>query len=482
MTEEENNKEDVQVLIKSELDRSEARFKTLFENSPAAISIINENGVITACNNACEGLIGYSKEEIIGRPFDELLIIVPEDLKDIVDKFSHFPMEEIDTPYELQIIRKDGKKRWIRVFYSICSGQDDRMEIQVISEDITDRKKAEKALMESEEKFRNLSEKSPNMIFIHNMKQIVYVNEKCIDIMGYSKNEFYDTGFDFFSLIAPESRETVQSSFISHMKGEDVIPYEYTIITRSGRNIEGLLTTKLISYGGESAILGIITDITKRKEAEDQIRASLNEKEVLLKEIHHRVKNNLQIISSMLNLQAIQIMDDDLKAVFKESMGRVQSMAIVHEKMYHSKDLSKIGFAEYINDLTRELFSSYGVDPSQIISRVNIEDIKLGVDIAIPCGLIVNELISNSLKHAFPNGEKGEISIDLNRDPDDNFKLMVCDNGKGFPENVDFTEMESLGLRLVNTLVEQLKGTIEMERSEGTRFKIEFTMPDKVNR
>jgi two-component sensor histidine kinase len=266
------------------------------------------------------------------------------------------------------------------------------------------------------------------------------------------------------------------------MKGEDVIPYEYTIITRSGRNIEGLLTTKLISYGGESAILGIITDITKRKEAEDQIRASLHEKEVLLKEIHHRVKNNLQIISSMLNLQAMQIMDDDLKAVFKESMGRVQSMAIVHEKMYHSKDLSKIGFADYISDLTKELFSSYGVDPSHIRSSVNIDDVKLGVDVAIPCGLIVNELISNSLKHAFPNGEKGEISIDLNRDPDNRFKLTVYDNGTGFPENVDFTEMESLGLRLVNTLVEQLKGTIEMERSGGTRFKIEFIAPDTIVR
>jgi two-component sensor histidine kinase len=178
----------------------------------------------------------------------------------------------------------------------------------------------------------------------------------------------------------------------------------------------------------------------------------------------------------------MQIMDDDLKAVFRESQGRVLSMAIVHEKMYHSKDLARIGFAEYIDDLTKELFSSYGVDSSQIKSEVNIADIKLGVDVAIPCGLIVNELISNSLKHAFPNGEIGEISIDLNKDADNRFKLTIFDNGKGFPDDVDFTEMESLGLRLVNTLVEQLKGTIEMERCQGTKFKIEFSAPEKMTR
>jgi two-component sensor histidine kinase len=182
----------------------------------------------------------------------------------------------------------------------------------------------------------------------------------------------------------------------------------------------------------------------------------------------------------MLSLQSMQIMDDDLKAMFRESQGRVQTMAIVHEKMYQSADLSKIGFADYIRDLTNELFASYGVDSSRITSEVNVEDVKLGVDVAIPCGLIVNELISNSLKHAFPNGEKGEITINLNKDDDNKFKLIVADNGVGFPKGIDFKEMESLGLRLVNTLVDQLKGTIELENKGGTKFKIKFTGPEKL--
>jgi two-component sensor histidine kinase len=220
-------------------------------------------------------------------------------------------------------------------------------------------------------------------------------------------------------------------------------------------------------------------DITERVEVEEHIKASLYEKELLLKEIHHRVKNNLQVISSMLSLQSMKIMDEDLKAMFQESQGRVQTMAIVHEKMYQSPDLSKIGFADYLKDLTNELFSSYGIDTTRIRSNVHVADIKLGVDVAIPCGLIVNELISNSLKHAFPNGEEGEINVDLVQYNGDRFNLVVSDNGVGFPKDIDFKKMESLGLRLVNTLVDQLKGTIELENNEGTKFKIEFSAPEK---
>jgi two-component sensor histidine kinase len=182
----------------------------------------------------------------------------------------------------------------------------------------------------------------------------------------------------------------------------------------------------------------------------------------------------------MLSLQSMHIMDDDLKSMFREGQGRVQTMAIVHEKMYQSPDLSKIGFADYLKDLTNELFASYGVDSSQITSQVEVADIKLGVDVAIPCGLIVNELISNSLKHAFPNGKKGEIKINLVRDDKDKFNLVVGDNGVGFPQGIDFKQMESLGLRLVNTLVDQLKGTIELENNNGTTFKIEFQAPAKL--
>lgn len=215
-------------------------------------------------------------------------------------------------------------------------------------------------------------------------------------------------------------------------------------------------------------------NIAKRKQAEEQIKASLKEKEVLLKEIHHRIKNNLQVISSLLNLQSGYIIDKDAIEMFKESQNRVKSMALIHEKLYQSKDLARIDFAEYIRNLTNYLFRSYGVTSNRIKLKKNVDDVFLGLDTAIPCGLIINELVSNSLKHAFPDGKEGEIHICLFLD-NDKFTLIVRDNGVGFPKDLDFRNTESLGLQLVITLVEQLEGTIDLKRSGGTEFKIIFT-------
>lgn len=217
-------------------------------------------------------------------------------------------------------------------------------------------------------------------------------------------------------------------------------------------------------------------EIAERKRAEEQLKASLKEKEVLLKEIHHRVKNNLQIISSLLKLQSAYIKEQQAVDMFKDSQNRIRSMALIHEKLYQSKDLSKIDFAEYIRDLTFNLLRSYKTS-SQIISlQTTVNDIWLNIDTAIPCGLIINELVSNSLKHAFTTSNReNQISINLNSDEDKKFVLIVSDNGSGFPEKLDFRNTESLGLELVCTLTEQLEGTIELDSSTGTSFKITFS-------
>ena len=217
-------------------------------------------------------------------------------------------------------------------------------------------------------------------------------------------------------------------------------------------------------------------EITERKRAEGQIRASLREKEVLLQEIHHRVKNNLQVISSLLYLQAKNIQYEEAPLMFQDSQSRVRAMALVHEKLYQSQDQARVDFAEYLRSLANHLFRSYGVNTNVISLKVSVDDVFLGVDIAIPCGLILNELVSNSLKHAFPDGRAGEICIEL-RVADGQLTLMVSDNGVGFSDDLDFRDTGSLGLQLVNTLVNQLEGTIELERSSGTAFKITFTEP-----
>ncbi|MCL5029906.1 MAG: CHASE3 domain-containing protein [Bacteroidetes bacterium] len=214
-------------------------------------------------------------------------------------------------------------------------------------------------------------------------------------------------------------------------------------------------------------------EILERKKAEEQISNSLQEKVVLLREIHHRVKNNLQVISSLLNLQSSYIEDKKALEIFRESQNRIRSMALIHEKLYQSKDLNKIEFSEYVKSLIKDLFSSYNVDTERIILKSEFEGIYFEIDIAILCGLIINELVSNSLKHAFPSGRKGEIYIEL-KNEEKKYILILRDTGIGFPAGLDFRKTESLGLQLVNTLTDQLGGKIELNQNGCTEFKIVF--------
>lgn len=208
--------------------------------------------------------------------------------------------------------------------------------------------------------------------------------------------------------------------------------------------------------------------------AEEQIRRSLREKEVLLKEIHHRVKNNLQIISSLLNLQSRRSTGKKARERFKESQNRVKSMALIHEKLYQSENLEGIYFQEYIQSLLKYLFGSYGVDPNHVKLKIIADNVLLSINKAIPCGLIVNEIVSNPLKHAFAGKLEGEIIVEFSSDGD-NHILIVGNNGIPFPESLDFRRAKSLGLQLVCALVGQLGGTIELDRSGGTEFRIIFS-------
>jgi len=215
-------------------------------------------------------------------------------------------------------------------------------------------------------------------------------------------------------------------------------------------------------------------ELVDRKKTEDRITKSLREKEVLIKEIHHRVKNNLQVISSLLSLQSRIIKDPKAMEMFTESQHRIRSMGLIHEKLYQSQDLALVDFSEYVRNLATSLFHSYAVNSGRIGLAINVKDIYLGVDTAVPCGLILNELISNSFKHAFPAGEAGEVAIGLHHKENGTLQMTVSDNGRGLPPNLDFHGTESLGMQLVTTLTSQLRGTIVLDRSCGTTFRITF--------
>ena len=217
----------------------------------------------------------------------------------------------------------------------------------------------------------------------------------------------------------------------------------------------------------------ILHDMSEHQAAEETLRAALAEKEVLLKEIHHRVKNNLQVVSSMLSLQSRGVQDEETRQLFKESQNRVRSMALIHEQLYQSKSLSAFDFPDYVRQLAMQLFRSYQVSTSRIQLVTDIEEVQLGIDAAVPYGLIINELVSNALKHAFPEGSEGKIEVKVTGD-ERTTSVSVRDNGTGLPEEIGLLSSETLGLRLVRSLVTQLEGEVRIERSQGTEIRIDF--------
>lgn len=212
---------------------------------------------------------------------------------------------------------------------------------------------------------------------------------------------------------------------------------------------------------------------TKLAETNEELQREIAEKELLLKEIHHRVKSNMQLISSMLSIQESQIKDESARKVFREGWSRIRFMVLVHEKLYQSDDFTRINFAEFTKSLLNDLFGTYSVDPDTINLKIDIKNVHIDINLAIPCGLIINELVSNSLKFGFQEQQEGEIIIQF-ESKNSIYELTVGDNGKGFPKYLDFRNVESLGLQLVRLLCKKINATIELDRSKGTRFKIAF--------
>ena len=346
-------------------------------------------------------------------------------------------------------------------------------------------KRAEQALLESEQRFRSIVEQSqdgvsltdeqgaitewnPSQERITGLKRSEVLGRPMWDIMSQMTpdNEQNHAAYDQMKAQFLELCRTGQAPWLNQLE-------EGTIRRSDGtrRVVQDMIFPVKTDKG---FMVGVVSrDITQRKKAEGEIEQSLREKEVLLREINHRVKNNIQVISSLLALQSRHSRDEHTVQMFKDSQGRVDSIALVHEKLYQSQDLANIDFADYVRSLADALFNAYMVNSSILTLEINAEDVALDVNTAIPCGLIVNELVSNCLKHAFPNGRQGTIRIELHSHKDDKLTLIVSDNGIGFPAP-DFTNAQTLGLQLVATLVRQLRGTIELDRNGETTFRITF--------
>jgi PAS domain S-box-containing protein len=410
----------------------------------------------------------------------ESLGIVPRDLTG-TSVFDVYP----DKPMVLEIIRqavKNGQSSSIFEFENSTFElfikeikENGKGNILGVVMDLTEKNDAVQQLNIQKSYFQEFFESSPEAIVIldHNDK-VVNVNHGFEKLFQYKLDEVRGKSRD--EILVPENLMDEALMMMNQLHQGEVVRLETIRRRKDGSLVDVLILGNHIEVGPDYGTYLIYSDISARKRSEEQTMASLLEKETLLKEIHHRVKNNLQVVSSLLYLQSRNIKDKEVAAIFKECQNRVKSISLIHEKLYQTRDLSRIDFDKYIRSLVSYLFKSFDIIPDRISLRIRSENIFMSTDTAIPCGLIINELVTNSLKYAFPNERKGIISIEVTYHTDNTFTLIIADNGIGLPENIDLQHTDSLGLLLVQSLVNQLDATAELERTGGTKFKISFSI------
>lgn len=335
-------------------------------------------------------------------------------------------------------------------------------------------------LKKSREGYKTIFENTGTaMLLVDKNMDILLANTYFKDILAL--NDDTQHKYNFKELMTQKDHSKLEDYKIGLENNQDEFKnYEFQLINKKNEERNFFATFAFIK-GTQESLISLI-DITEHKKADDKIKESLKEKEILLREIHHRVKNNLQIISVLLSLQSEEIEDPKILEKYKESENRIHSMALIHERMYQSQDLSSIDFTDYVENLIADITYAYGFDSQMLEIKMDLDKSNLSIETVMPLGLIINELVSNSLKYAFKDVENNKINIIFKKEENNKFKLEIMDNGIGFPEDIDFENTRSLGLQLVNELVSQIDGTIKLEANKGTHFTIHFQEPDYKKR
>ena len=476
--------------IEAALRVSEARYRAIVEDQTELITRFQPDGTLTFVNEAYCRYFEVSREAIIGSHYTP---IVFEDDREPVDRMVRSMNPENPTATIENRVVVNGTVLWTQWHNRMLFDKDGQfVEFQAVGRDITKFKEAKTALQSSQRFIEKVAAASPVFIYVFDLveERNVYTNRDIMAQLGYAPGDIEPTPTAFpQTILHPDDVATLPDNFRRWNVAQDgeLLSAEVRMRHHSGEWRHFHCQETLFARnpdGSPQQILGVAVDITAAKRleelrrAEERLQISLKEKEVLLKEIHHRVKNNLQIVYSLLRLQYRRIKDQPAAAILLESQNRIKSIALVHEKLYRSDDLATIDLSQYIPNLITSLFSSYNIRSNAIQLKTDIERVVLDIDTAIPCGLIINELVSNALKYAFPSEQAGEITIGLHTTHDRAVTLSVRDNGIGIPADValnnDLTKLDSLGLKLVNDLVHQLEGTIAIHCSRGTEFEITF--------
>ncbi len=468
----------------TELKRAEEKIQTLanaVESSNDAIVTVSLDGIIASWNKAAEHIYGYSVEEILGK---DVSVLEPDNFKgEIRQFFEKIKQGKKVQHYETSRLKKDGTIINISVSLSpIYDVTGKLVAISAIVRDVTERIKADEALRESEARLRQFYESDLIGVFYYNLNgSITDANDKFLEILGYTREDLQAGEVNWNKMTPPEYRY-IDEQCIAEMKNNGLKePKEKEYIRKDGSRVPIILGAAIFDRECQEGIAFII-DNTERKKAE---KALVEMDRVRIKEIHHRIKNNLQVITSLLDLQAEKFRDKKVLEAFRESQNRVISMSLIHEELYKGKGADTLDFSAYLRKLAESLFKTYSLSNKNIHLSMDLEERSFfDMDTAVPLGIIVNELVSNSLKHAFPNKE-GEIRIQLRKEKKCNesnnslFSLIVSDNGIGIPKDIELASFESLGMSLVNILVDQLDGKIELIRSHGTEFRITFNVTER---
>lgn len=473
------------ITVRKKAEETLLFYREMIKNMTDGVYFVGVDDVIIKyTNRKFEEMFGYNTGEMIGK--NASIVNAPTD-KDPLERATEIMKVIRETGKwrgEVNNIKKDGKPFWCFANVSVFEHPLHGKVLMAVHTDITERKKVDDALSENEEKYRNLIETSQDLIFQCDKEGcFIYLNENWEKTLGYSIDEMLGLKHSDFKKEDIARRDNKE--FERVLKEGSTKGYETSYVSKSGDDVH-LSFTAMLLYDKEGRVTGTIgtaDDITERKDADEaqrqaekEIKASLKEKEILLKEIHHRVKNNLQIISSLLKLKSENIKSKKVAEVLSECQNCIKSMVIVHEKFHRSDNLSKINFKEYIYEIANHLVRTYYPNNTDKVSLIfDVEDVSLGINVAIPCGLVLNELISNSLKHAFPAGRRGQINISMRNYDENIIKLVVKDNGIGIPKDFDLANVKTLGVYLIFGIVKkQLQGKIEYNRSTGTIANITF--------
>lgn len=481
------------------LIESRESYKNLIESSPVGIVILNKELNVKFVNDTIKELFGILPNQT--QPVKIWDFIESKQHKEVLTLLENTLSGNKTNFFELNIITSQNQSKTIEAKGILTNYQGEKA-IQIVLNDITDRKQlqkeqiraeiaeetnkrlqkeiaerinAERKLIENQQFTKSIIECSLDMICATNKEgKIIEFNEAASHCFGYSFDEIKNLSPRV--LYADEKQfEYVHNQIFN--KGN--YSGEIINIRKDGSTFISYLSASLLlnPTGEVIGSMGVSRDITESKNAEKQIKDALKEKEILLKEVHHRVKNNLQVISSILNLQSSYVSDENTLNILRESQNRIKSMAFIHESLYQNKDFAQIKFSEYVVNLANNLVQSYGLNNKLIDLKLDIDEVFINLDDSIPCGLIINELVSNALKYAFTDKKQGEIEIKV-KNKSEYMYLSVADNGKGLPNNFSIENTQTLGLQLVSSLCEQLNAQLKFSSNQGkgTCFKIEFKL------